>query len=242
MKKYIIILIFLFCYQVSYCQNDIKAKSLIPIKYGVKIGGNIANVTSIANEGVSNIDKTPIFGLSGGFYMQIALNDKWFINPEILYVQKGISAKSEYIHRYEPNQQDLHRVSHELALAYIELNPIISFKANDKFSLNAGPSISMQLSSEYTSNDIGEHDGLSTHEELDEWIFEGETLDIGINIGLSYYINNNFILESKINNGFMKSGVISKEISTAGTANNEIKSNIFELKNNGVLFSFIYLF
>ena len=101
MKKYINILIFLFCYQITYCQNDVKAQSLIPIKYGVKIGGNIGNVTSIPNDGVSNIDKTPIFGLSGGFYMQIALNDKWFINPEILYVQKGISATSEYIHRYE---------------------------------------------------------------------------------------------------------------------------------------------
>ena len=67
MKKYIIILIFLFCYQITYCQNDVKAQSLIPIKYGVKIGGNIGNVTSIPNDGVSNIDKTPIFGLSGGF-------------------------------------------------------------------------------------------------------------------------------------------------------------------------------
>ena len=67
MKKYINILIFLFCYQISYSQDDFKAKSLMPIKYGVKIGGNIGNVTSTPNEGVSNIDKTPIFGLSGGF-------------------------------------------------------------------------------------------------------------------------------------------------------------------------------
>jgi hypothetical protein len=62
------------------------AQSLLPTKYGIKVGLNIANVTSAPNEGVKNIETTPLLGVAGGFYMEIALNDKWYINPELLYV------------------------------------------------------------------------------------------------------------------------------------------------------------
>ena len=59
----------------------INAQSLLPIKYGIKVGVNIANITSTPNEGVKNIDNTALIGIAGGFYMEIALNDKWYINP-----------------------------------------------------------------------------------------------------------------------------------------------------------------
>ena len=59
----------------------LSAQSLLPIKYGVKVGINIANITSTPNEGVENIDNSALIGIAGGFYMEIALNERWYINP-----------------------------------------------------------------------------------------------------------------------------------------------------------------
>ena len=53
-----------------------------------------------------------------------------------IYYQKGASFTYEYTHDYDVNQSDVHKTSHELKLAYIELNPTISYKATDKLSLN----------------------------------------------------------------------------------------------------------
>ena len=123
-----------------------------------------------------------------------------------------------------------------------ELGHNVQVYRNDKISLNTGPSLSMQLSYQYTANDKGEHDASPTHEILDEWVYNEESLDIGLNLGMSYYLNENIIIESTINNGFLKSGELAKDISTAGNAGNDIKQNIFELRNKGFICSFIYLF
>ena len=76
---------------------SVSAQSLLPIRYGVKIGGNLSNIMSTANDGVKNMQNASIFGIAGGFYMEIALTDKWYIKPEIIYIQKGASLTSEYV-------------------------------------------------------------------------------------------------------------------------------------------------
>ncbi|MEC7864163.1 MAG: outer membrane beta-barrel protein, partial [Bacteroidota bacterium] len=65
----------------------LNAQSLLPIKYGLKVGANLANITSIPNDGVENIESSVLIGVAGGFYMEIPLNDRWYINPEIIYAQ-----------------------------------------------------------------------------------------------------------------------------------------------------------
>ena len=115
---------------------NLNAQSLLPKKYGVKIGANIANIHSEANTGAQNIKSSALIGVSGGFYMEIPLNDKWYINPELIYTQKGGSFTYNYQHDYQVNERDLHKTENELKLTYIELNPTVSYKANEKISLN----------------------------------------------------------------------------------------------------------
>ena len=130
----------------------ISAQSLIPMKYGIKVGANISNIISSSNEGVKNIDNSSLVGIVGGFYMEIALNDKWYINPELMFTQKGASFDYEFMHDYELNkgERDEHNVKNDLKLAYIVLNPTISYKTNSKLSLNFGPSVSFLIQSNYT--------------------------------------------------------------------------------------------
>jgi len=222
------------------------AQSLIPMKYGIKVGANISNIISTSNEGVKNIDNSALIGVAGGFYMEIALNDKWYVNPELIYSQKGASFTYEYTHNYDVNQSDVHNTSHELKLAYVELNPTISYKATDKLALNFGPSISFILTPDYAIlTDKGQNDNLDTHPDLLEGIYTEETIDVGVNLGISYYLTENFLIDSRVNTSLMKAGTISKLTNTGivnGKLTNSPKMNIYEIKNSVISFSIAYLF
>jgi long-subunit fatty acid transport protein len=235
---------------IAFLANTISAQSLIPMKYGIKIGANISNIISTPNEGVKNIETSSQMDIAGGFYMEIALNDKWYINPELIYSQKGASFTYEYTHDYDPNQSDVHNTSHELKLAYVEVNPTMSYKATDKLALNFGPSVSFILTPDYTTlTDKGENDNSLLHSEspaeLLDGTYEEETIDLGINLGISYYLTENFLIDSRINTSLMKAGTISKEINT-GTVGamptNSKEINIYEIKNSIISFSIAYLF
>jgi long-subunit fatty acid transport protein len=219
------------------------AQSLIPMKYGLKFGTNISNIISTNNEGVKNIETSSQIGISGGLYFAIALNENWYVNPELIYSQKGASFTYQYTHNYDPNQSDVHNTSHELKLAYIEVNPTISYKATDKLALNFGPSVSFMLTPDYTIlTDKGLNDN---HSELLEGIYKEETVDVGLNLGISYYLTENFLIDSKVNSSFMKAGTISKLTNTGivnGTLTNTPKINIYEIKNSVISFSIAYLF
>ena len=231
---------------IAFIGFSVSAQSLLPMKYGIKLGANIANISSTPNEGVKNIDNSPLVGIAGGFYMEIALNDKWYICPELVYVQKGSSFDYDFTHTYtnisSPNtEKDEHNTTNELKLAYIELNPTISYKTPHKLALNFGPSFSFQIQQDYIITDIGDDDNLPGHEVLNEGIFTEETFDIGLNVGLSYYLTEDFIIDGKVNTGFMSIGKVSKETNT-GSAGNDLKENIFDLRARGIVFSVVYLF
>ena len=79
------------------------------------------------------------------------------------------------------------------------------------------------------------------HEELEESIYTEESLDVGLNLGFSYYLSEDFFIDAKVNTGFMKIGEVSQETHTGNTSN-DARSNIFELKNRAIVFSIGYLF
>jgi len=230
---------------ISFLTIATSAQSLIPMKYGIKFGANISNIISTPNEGVKNIETSSQIGIAGGFYMEIALNDKWYINPELIYSQKGASFTYEYTHDYDPNQSDVHNTSNELKLAYVEVNPTISYKATDKLALNFGPSVSFILTPDYTLTDKGQNDNLSSHSELPDGTYEEETIDVGVNLGISYYLTENFLIDSRVNTSLMKAGTISKVTNSGfvnGTITNTPEINIYEIKNSVISFSIAYLF
>ena len=226
------------------------AQSLLPTKYGIKVGLNIANVTSTPNEGVKNIETTPLLGVAAGFYMEIALNDKWYINPELLYVQKGASFNYDYNHKWDSislnnvNNLDEYATTNSLKLAYVELNPTISYKASDKLALNFGPSVSFLISEDYTFTEkiIEDNSPLNAGAVLPTpGTYEAEDLDVGLNLGLSYYITESFLVDAKVNTGFMKVGSVNR-ITSIEEHGNEKKEYNFELNNRAIVLSFAYLF
>ena len=111
-------------------------------------------------------------------------------------------------------------------------------------ALNFGPSVSFILTPDYTIlSDKG--DNLNTHSELQEGTYTEETIDVGINLGISYYLTENLLINSRLNSSLINAGTISKLTNSGyvnGTINNMPEINIYEIKNSIISFSFSYLF
>ena len=209
------------------------SQSLLPIKYGIKAGLNIANIISTPTDEVKNITSSSKIGITGGFYMEIALNDKWYINPELVYSQKGASFNYDYTQDYNTNNRQEYSTTNDLSLVYAELNPMISYKANNKISLNIGPSVAFLMSSNYlyTQDPTNQHT-------LSDGEFKEEAVDVGLNFGVSYYINENLLIDSKLCAGFMNIGEISRPIDL----NEDPPTPAYTLKNKAIALSLAYLF
>ena len=218
----------------------LNAQSLLPIKYGIKVGANIANISSTQNDGASPIDNSAQIGVAGGFYMEIPLNDKWYLNPELIYAQKGASFTYDFTHNYPVKEKDEYTTTNTLKLAYVEINPTISYKASQKLALNFGPSVAflIQVDSTFTEKLTSVAPSSTTSKAT---LYESESLDVGLNLGISYYLTENFVIESKVNTGFMSIGKVSKVINPGSPGNAE-ESNIYDLNNRGIVFSIAYLF
>lgn len=199
------------------------AQSLTPIKYGVKVGINLANGTFTATEGVKPPTTKMQIGPQGGFVMQIALAEKWFLNPEILYAQKGV--KFDYDYKFDVDTtRYTYATNNNLVLTYIALNPDISYRANEKIALNFGPSINYLLSNNLSIVTDGTPKVPDASGEIDD----ANALDIGLNLGLSYYVNPHFVLNGRVFTGFLP------------IENND--EDLFSMTNRAFTFSFAYLF
>ena len=232
MKKNILLLITILIYLNSKSQN------LLPNTYGLKIGGNLSSLIASSEVGIKNPTIVLDYGFAGGFLMKIPINNTFSIIPEILYSQKSSSFEYDYVYDYDINQRDYYTCKSSVTLSYVEISPIISYLATYNLSLNIGPSIHYMISSkhEYEQTLTDREDETTSPEILTDGVFDEQSLDIGLNAGLSYYINENFILNTTIYSGFMKIGEVLRPIDIQ---NDEPTTN---LKLSNIRVSFSYLF
>ena len=216
------------------------AQSLIPVKYGIKVGLNFSNLNiTPAIDGVKPTDNSSQMGIAAGFIVHIPLSDKWFINPEVLYSQKGASFNYAFTHDYEIDQRDEYKTTNPLTLSYVELNPTISYKANDKLALNFGPSVSFLIGEDYDYTQDPVRDITNTAHILTDGLVETTSLDVGLNLGISYFFTEHFFVDSRVYTGFL-------EVASATQPYEEIINNnpdpAYTLKNRSIVLSIAYLF
>ena len=236
MKKSILITL------ITFLTIGLDAQSLIPIKYGIKVGLNISSLSVSRtekgiNEGVEETNNSSQIGIAAGGCVYIPLSDKWYINPELLYSQKGASFDYDFTHDYPVNKRAEYTTTNQLTLSYIELNPTFSFKASDKLALNFGPSASYLISEDYTITSAktkGEN-ATGAHVLLDGF-YESSALDIGLNLGLSYFITANFLVDTRVSTGFMEAGEVTQPNEAEGS------DPVYTLKNRTIVLSLAYLF
>ena len=206
------------------------SQSLIPIKYGIKVGLNSSSISTSRIEGVKPTVNASQIGISAGACVYIPLSDKWLINAEVLYSQKGASFDYEFTHDYEVNQRDTFNTTNQLTLSYIELNPTINFKATDKLTLNFGPSVSFLIGEKYI------HTPETYNLLITDKLIEASTLDIGLNLGLSYFITENFLVDARAYEGFIKTAEVTQPNKTGAS------NPAYTLRNRAIVLSLAYLF
>ena len=72
-------------------------------------------------------------------------------------------------------------------------------------------------------------------------LIDSEDLDVGLNLGFSYYITEKFLVDTRVNTGLIKIGTVNR-ITSIAEHDNEKKTYNFELKNRAIALSFAYLF
>ena len=216
------------------------AQSLIPVKYGIKAGLNFSNLNiTPAIDGVQPTDNSSQMGIAAGFIVHIPLSDKWFINPEVLYSQKGASFNYAFTHDYEIDQRDEYKTTNPLTLSYVELNPTISYKATDKLALNFGPSVSFLIGEKYDYTQDPVRDLTNTTSILTEGLVETESLDVGLNLGISYFFTEHFFVDSRVYTGFIE---VASAIQPYEVITSIIPNPAYTLKNRAIVLSLSYLF
>jgi hypothetical protein len=242
MKKISLILL------LAFLAITTSAQSLIPTKYGIKAGLNFSslNITPTI-DGVNPTVNSSQAGIATGICVHIALSDKWFINPEILFLQKGASFNYNFTHDYPDNQRAEYATTNQLVLSYIELNPTFSFKASDKLALNFGPSVSYLISdADYTMTDAELINGIKGINENSLWpgSYESTELDVALNIGVSYLITENLLIDTRVSTGFLEAGNINipYQLNLDSSGNQIIPDPEYSVKNRAIVFSLVYLF
>ena len=210
------------------------AQSLLPTKYGIQFGINSSNLNISQEKGLIPANSSTQIGVNMGACMHIPLSDKWYLNPELLFTQRGASFNYNFSNDYPINQRDEYEVNNKITLSYATLNPTVSFKPSNKLALNIGPSISFLIG---TKDDIDiVSQSITTDSSLiTKNLLETETLDVGLNVGVSYFITEKILFDTKIYRGIINSTKILQPYTDNTDA-------YYTAKNKSVIFSFAYLF
>ena len=177
----------------------------------------MANVTlgSDLEESFINfgITKKGILGISGSFLTSFEIGDLMYFEPELSFVQKGWALSSDLI------EDDL-----KWTFNFLELSPILRYGINDELSLILGPYAGYAFSG---TNDVSVIDANGnttvTTEEIDFEAANLNQIDFGINIGVSYIINETIDLRTGYSLGFA-------DLDDSGVDNSSVKTNGVFLK------------
>ena len=233
MKK-LFIIFFIFASFTTFSQ------SLNPVKYGVKTGLNILTshlIDDTENDGSKTPNINSKAGLNFGFYLEIPMAPKWYLNTDLIYSQEGISFNYMYKHEdslfipYSGKEYDTKNV---LDLNYIKIIPNFTYKFNDKVNLGFGPSISYLLNSSLSYSE----DPLN--ELINDPLFDEESIIFGANFSIAYYTSEKLLISINSISNFMSAGSIDD---LSGNIDNTLSqsNSSFKIKNNTLTFSIAYL-
>lgn len=172
MKK-TIILLFAFCSVLVV--NAQKNKREEGIKLGIKGGLNIANV-------MGDVEDVAIrTSVNIGLVAEIIVNDKFSLQPELLYSGQGASATFDGGGRYK--------------LDYVLLPVMAKFPIANHLSLEAGPQLGFLVSGKYKDNNSN------------TTIDDVKTMDFGLGAGLEYELNSGVFFQGRYVLGLTDTGL-----------------------------------
>ena len=147
-------------------------------QFGIKAGLDLTNLSVSSEDTSLTFDMGTAY--SAGIFGIFELSDVLQLRPELLYAHRNASTSLDFLGL---------TIKSIWKMDYIELPINLSYMASEQFSVNAGPYVGLLLSAKATI------EGLGTSEETD--IKEStSSMDYGVNLGVSYHINENIMINA----------------------------------------------
>lgn len=153
------------------------------VKFGPKAGVNFANLSG-------QDDSNMLTGFHVGAVAEIKFNEKFSVQPEVLYSAQGSKYEvSNSIGSYKATQK----------LDYINVPIMAKYYVAEGFSVEAGPQVGFLTKAELTQegNVAGIVNGESTRDNKDTY----NSVDFGVNFGLAYDLPAGLFFNARYNLG-----------------------------------------
>lgn len=157
------------------------------VKFGPKAGVNFANISGQDNAEMKT-------GFHVGAVAEIKFNEKFSIQPEVLYSAQG--AKYEY---FVGNNKLADATQ---SLDYINIPIMAKYYIVDGFSVEAGPQVGFLTKAERKFENAVTGSSLSSGDNKDDF----KSVDFGVNFGLAYDLPSGLFINARYNLGLSKIG------------------------------------
>lgn len=152
------------------------------ISYGLKAGVNFSNLRYSSDDMSFDEDEKSLTSFHVGCVIEIAFDDKFSLQPELLYTSTGTAAKgTESGISYEG----------KLKFDYLSLPIMAKYYVAEGFSLEAGPQIGFLMSAK-VSADVEDYG--SDSEDIKD---DTNATDFGVAFGAGYKMENGFFLNAR---------------------------------------------
>jgi hypothetical protein len=138
MKKIIILSI---CLIIGFSQAQAQKLS-----GGIKGGLNLSNLSGDTNDALSETDSR--LGFHAGFFLNYQIIEKWSLQPELTYSQKGRTA-SLFIQTFNKTAEFKQEAS------YLDFPVLLNFSPTENFFISVGPQLSILISDDFNDFDRG---------------------------------------------------------------------------------------
>ena len=167
MKKFLLVSAIL----ILGMSNSIIAQN---VDFGVKTGLNISNFTG------GDVDKNSLFGFHVGGFAEFKLNEKFSLQPELLYSTQGTEVENLV----------------KIKVDYLTIPLMVKYYLSENFSIEAGPQASFLV------NDKAEFDDSS----IPDADIDASSFDFGLNVGVGYNFTSHLFAQVRYNYGITTVG------------------------------------
>jgi len=144
------------------------------VDFGLKTGLNISNFTG------GDVSKNSLFGFHVGGFAEFKLNEKFSLQPELLYSTQGSEVENLV----------------KIKVDYLAIPLMVKYYLSEKFSIEAGPQAAFLV------NDKAEFDDSS----IPDADLDASSFDFGLNVGVGYNFTSHLFAQVRYNYGITTVG------------------------------------
>ena len=139
-------------------------------------------------------------GIKGGLFVDIKISKRWHISPTVSFSQFGseTTLNQQWDNTYDGDTIRTNGFKREtFKMDYITLDPLFEYRPTDKITLIVGPSVSYLISNNLVRY-VEEEGSERTSDAFNGEIPGVSDIDVGLNIGTSFFITEHLDIDLDI--------------------------------------------